>query len=101
MTHHCHGSTTFFAMNMLGVASININNEHFKLLVYDEFPTFIDDMATWFEVVGPYCESTSTTNVPMQIENITNANAKVTGELLFQRIKTKSLNPFTIGSPLW
>ncbi len=69
-------------MNMLGYATININNEHFKLLVYDEFPTFIDDMATWFEVVRPYCESTSTTNAPMQIENI--INAKVTWELFSQ-----------------
>jgi hypothetical protein len=47
---------------MLGDTTININNEHFKLLVCDEFPTFIDDMATWFEVVGPYCDSTSTTS---------------------------------------
>jgi hypothetical protein len=69
---------------MLGYTTININNENFKLLVYDEFPTFIDDMATWFEVVGPYCESTSTNNAPMQIENITDANAKVTWELFFQ-----------------
>jgi hypothetical protein len=69
---------------MLGDVTININNEHFKLLVYDEFPTFIDDMATLFEVVGPYCESTSTTDTLMQIENIADANAKVTWELFFQ-----------------
>jgi len=55
----------FFAMNMLGDTTININNEHFKRFVYDEFHTFIDDMATWFEVVGPYCESISTTDAPM------------------------------------
>jgi hypothetical protein len=55
-------------MNTLGDATININNEHFKLLVYDEFPTYIDDMATRFEVVGPYCESISTTDAPMQMQ---------------------------------
>jgi hypothetical protein len=62
-------------MNTLGDATININNEHFKLLVYDEFPTCIDDMATRFEVVGPrfevvgpYCESISTTDAPMQMQ---------------------------------
>ncbi len=91
MTHHCHGSTTFSTMKMLGDTTININNEHFKLLVYDEFPTFIDDMATWFEVVGPYCESISTTNAPMQIDNI--ANAKVTGVVSSIESKPKNLIP--------
>ncbi len=92
MTHCCHCSTTFFVMNTLGDATININNEHFKLLVYDEFPTCIDDMATRFEVVGPYCKSISTTDAPMQMQ-------RWYGSCFFNWIKTKNLNPLTTSCP--